>query len=212
MFWRTPCHAYLAAFPEIYPHHIRLPKQDDLHSLVHSDQHNKQCSPSQPSSLPDIPSTITMRAISENHSGPNRPSNNFGFDGVSDRVDVSATRSSPPKSPVNLYKALPEAPGASPARAPLSGRTDTSSFVHSQDTTNRPSTASSVYSGLSHTSSKTKFKVMTRSLVDPEAERAPASPVYQPDMHLHPSKYDPGNLPKSPRTWVIIYTSYVKSY
>jgi hypothetical protein len=64
--------------------------------------------------------------------------------------------------------------------------------------TNRPSTASSISPGRSRSSSKMDT---TRGLINPDmaGRNTKLCPV-DPDMYLNPTKYDPGNPPKSPKT------------
>jgi hypothetical protein len=125
-------------------------------------------------------------------------SNNLFIDGVSDKVGGART-----ESPVNINKALPPVPQLEPSipRVPHSASSQSPSFAFSQDTTNRPSTASSTCSGRSPSSSKTDFRITTRGLINPDmAGRNIKLSPFEPDMYLNPAKYDPGNPPRSPTT------------
>jgi hypothetical protein len=125
-------------------------------------------------------------------------SNDLFIDGASDKVGGARS-----KSPVNINKALPPIPLLERLipKVPHSASASTQSFACSQDTTNRPSTASSISSGRSRSSSKTDFRITTRCLINPDmaGRNIKLSPV-EPDMYLNPAKYDPGNPPKSPET------------
>jgi hypothetical protein len=97
-----------------------------------------------------------------------------------------------PRSCFNLNKALPASPGIPGIRKPSSSRTATLSSDQSQGTPIRPSTASSLSSGISTASSKRDFRSLARGLISENmcARRPDLSPVHEAET-LSPRKYDP---------------------
>ena len=177
-----------------------------LQSLCRKGRSKQSCSPCG-TNIPACPLTkTTMPALSNpsndtffaGKSTLDHPAHELSVDGASNEVEGTRL-----KSPVNVHKALPPVPppDSSVFKTAQSASTTTPSFAHSQATTTRPSTASSFSSGRSRSSSKTDFRILTRGLVNPDmaGRNLTLTPV-EPDMYLHPTKYDPGNPPKSPKT------------
>lgn len=117
---------------------------------------------------------------------PHARAHSWGLDGSFDEEPDL------PRSSLNLNKALPASPGNIGIRNPSSSRTGATSFDQSQDTPVRPSTASSVSSGISTASSKRDFRALTRGLINEDmgARRSDLSPVREVET-LSPTKYDP---------------------
>jgi hypothetical protein len=146
-------------------------------------------------------SSITSHNNDRSSLSTTRPAYNFSVDGAFDERPAS-----PPKSPVNLNKALPAKPTHLGSNAPYLPRADTRtpSLTYSQDTTYRPSTVSTVSSSLSQSSSKKGFRHLTRNLlhVDMDGNSIALSPINEPDIGLDPLKFDPLKSPKLPRSYV----------
>jgi hypothetical protein len=176
------------------------------HGTTGFEQSKQQCSSSKRDSVTFLSTVSTMTEWSAPSNDitfarlqmSNIHSNNLFIDGVSDKVGSVRT-----KSPVNINKSLPPVPQLEPSipRVPHSASPKTPSFAFSQDTTNRPSTASSICSGRSRSSSKTDFRITTRGLINPDmaGRNIKLSPI-EPDMYLNPAKYDPGSPARSLKT------------
>lgn len=130
---------------------------------------------------PTVANTTADSALS-----PQVRNQSWGLDGTFDEEPGS------PRSTVNLDKALPASPGMPAIRNASSSCTTTPLFEHSDGTPVRPSTASSVSSGISAASSKRDFRSLTRGLIneDMNARRQDLSPVREIET-LSSKKYDP---------------------
>jgi hypothetical protein len=130
---------------------------------------------------PTIANTSPDSAIT-----PHVYTHSWGLDGTFDEVTVL------PRSNLNLNKTLPASPGMSGARKASSSRTATPSPKNPGGTPIRPSTSSSVSSGISIASNKQDFRNLTRGLIieDMSAHRPDLSPVREAEI-LSPRKYDP---------------------
>jgi hypothetical protein len=116
---------------------------------------------------------------------PHSRAHSFGLDGSFDEEPRL------PKSCLDLNKALPASPGSPVVWKSSSSRTGTLSGEQFLSTPIKPSTSSSVSSGVSTASSKRDFRSLTRGLIDEEMgiRRPDLSPVREAET-LQPTKYE----------------------
>ena len=116
---------------------------------------------------------------------PHSRAHSFGLDGSFDEEPRL------PKSCLDLNKALPASPGSPAVWKSSSSRTGTLSGEQFLSTSIKPSTSSSVSSGISTASSKRDFRSLTRGLIDEEMgiRRPDLSPVREIE-NLQPTKYE----------------------
>ena len=186
--------------------HLRHSWLQRVQSLFQNGLISKQClprnhKPKTSSAISRISITpFSHRAMSNSPDKlqpPNHSVNQLGLDGARDESDHSK-----PRSPLNLSKPLPPRPSNAIPQTPQSHRTRTPSFTHSQDTTNRPSTASSLSSKFSQASSQANFRTLTRRLVKPEmaVQLSDLSSFNESAVSLDPAKYDPLKSPQTPKS------------
>ena len=168
-------------------------RQDQKAQHQHTVDQNKGQHPT--SSLPhnapypgyDMPSptpTVVNKSpdlSTEHHKG----AHSFGLDGSFDEEPRLH------KSCLNLNKALPASPGSQAVWKSSSSQTGTSSSDRLLSTPIKPSTSSSISSGISTASSKRDFRTLTRGLIDEDmsVRRPDLSPVREAET-LQPTKFD----------------------